>query len=49
LFVDDRNLRRKYAAQNAGNGVFGLQTSKIVREIEETRSIEELRTVSFGA
>jgi hypothetical protein len=26
------NLRRKYAAQNAGNGVSGLQISKIVRE-----------------
>ena len=27
----DRNLRRKYAAQIAGNGVSGLQISKIFR------------------
>ena len=31
LFVEDRNFRRKYAAQNAGNGVSGLQISKIFR------------------
>jgi hypothetical protein len=31
LFVEDRNLRRKYAAQNAGNGVSGLQISNIFR------------------
>jgi hypothetical protein len=31
LFVEDRNLRRKYAAQNTGNGVTGLQISKIFR------------------
>jgi hypothetical protein len=31
LFVEARNFRRKYAAQNAGNGVSRLQISKIFR------------------
>jgi hypothetical protein len=36
LFVEDRNLRRKYAAQNAKNGVSGLQISNIFRGIMPT-------------
>jgi hypothetical protein len=43
----DRNLRRKYAAQIAGNGVSGLQNSKISPDPLVKRGLGA--TVSFGA
>jgi hypothetical protein len=46
----DRNLRRKYAAQIAGNGVSGIQISKIFQTCPRTPLVMRGlgATISFG-